>query len=144
MARLWRRYWLEPLLTIDSSIPIQPFPPSRYLALPLSSIMKIARYVRVWHFPLYQFRLCPLYRSRWKWNPLFLAKGPSFLVVIHNVFDVMSFYSLHITYSWNHLPYGRDCGWRSVDPAPVDADPCSVCLERRCTVAAEGNIFPFW
>lgn len=74
VARLWRRHWLEPLLILDSSIPIQPFPPSRYLALPLSSIMKIA----------------------------------------------------------------RDCGWRSVDPAPVDADPCSVCLERRCTVAAEG------
>lgn len=74
VARLWRRYWLEPLLAPDSSVPIQSFPPSRYLALPLSSIMKIA----------------------------------------------------------------RDCGWRSVDPAPVDADPCSVCLERRCTVAAEG------
>jgi hypothetical protein len=38
---------------------------------------------------------------------------------------------------------GRDCGWRSVDPAPVDADPCSVCLERRCTVAAEGSMKPF-
>uniref|UniRef100_A0A7I4DK24 RING-type E3 ubiquitin transferase n=1 Tax=Physcomitrium patens TaxID=3218 RepID=A0A7I4DK24_PHYPA len=74
VARLLRRHWLEPLLIPDSSIPVQPLPPSRYLALPLSSIMKIA----------------------------------------------------------------RDCGWRIVDPAPVDADPCSVCLERRCTVAAEG------
>lgn len=52
---------------------------------------------------------------------------------------LMGCYSLRITYSCNHLLHGRDCGWRSVDPAPVDADPCSVCLERRCTVAAEGT-----
>lgn len=37
----------------------------------------------------------------------------------------------------------RDCGWRSVDSVPLDADPCSVCLERRCTVAADGKLSPF-
>lgn len=45
VARLWRRHWLEPLLSPESIHSIQPFPPSRYLALPLSSIMKIARSV---------------------------------------------------------------------------------------------------
>jgi E3 ubiquitin-protein ligase XBAT32/33 len=43
VARLWRRHWLEPLLAPDCSLTISPFPSSRYLALPLSSIMKIAR-----------------------------------------------------------------------------------------------------
>ncbi|CAK9276542.1 unnamed protein product [Sphagnum jensenii] len=73
VARLWCRHWLEPLLAPDCSLTISPFPSSRYLALPLSSIMKIA----------------------------------------------------------------RECGWR-LDMMPVDSDPCAVCLERQCTVAAEG------
>ncbi|XP_052199025.1 probable E3 ubiquitin-protein ligase XBOS32 [Diospyros lotus] len=30
----------------------------------------------------------------------------------------------------------RECGWRNRDNDPVD--PCVVCLERKCTVAAEG------
>ncbi|BBN15809.1 E3 ubiquitin-protein ligase XBAT32/33 [Marchantia polymorpha subsp. ruderalis] len=74
VARLWRRHWLEPLLAPDSQLPIPSFPPSRYLALPLMSIMRIA----------------------------------------------------------------RDCGWRDTDHAPGGTDPCAVCLERKCTVAAEG------
>ncbi|XP_006845489.2 probable E3 ubiquitin-protein ligase XBOS32 isoform X1 [Amborella trichopoda] len=32
----------------------------------------------------------------------------------------------------------RECGWRSSDILPACVDPCAVCLERRCTVAAEG------
>lgn len=37
-------------------------------------------------------------------------------------------------------PY-RECGWRDTDPAPPGTDPCAVCLERKCTVAAEGLLF---
>ncbi|KAA8535458.1 hypothetical protein F0562_030461 [Nyssa sinensis] len=32
----------------------------------------------------------------------------------------------------------RECGWRSGDSVPTCIDPCVVCLERKCTVAAEG------
>ncbi|XP_068651694.1 probable E3 ubiquitin-protein ligase XBOS32 isoform X2 [Aristolochia californica] len=32
----------------------------------------------------------------------------------------------------------RDCGWRNSDVQPSCFDPCVVCLERKCTVAAEG------
>ncbi|EXB94923.1 putative E3 ubiquitin-protein ligase XBOS32 [Morus notabilis] len=32
----------------------------------------------------------------------------------------------------------RECGWRNFDSLPRCHDPCVVCLERRCTVAAEG------
>lgn len=33
----------------------------------------------------------------------------------------------------------RDYGWRNVDSLPTCQDPCVVCLERQCTVAAEGK-----
>ncbi|XP_058067847.1 probable E3 ubiquitin-protein ligase XBOS32 isoform X2 [Magnolia sinica] len=32
----------------------------------------------------------------------------------------------------------RECGWRNPDLLPASLDPCAVCLERKCTVAAEG------
>ncbi|KAF8407308.1 hypothetical protein HHK36_006435 [Tetracentron sinense] len=32
----------------------------------------------------------------------------------------------------------RDCGWKNSDSLPACLDPCVVCLERKCTVAAEG------
>ncbi|XAR66693.1 hypothetical protein NMG60_11013006 [Bertholletia excelsa] len=32
----------------------------------------------------------------------------------------------------------RICGWRHSDSTPACEDPCVVCLERKCTVAAEG------
>ncbi|OMP04890.1 Zinc finger, RING-type [Corchorus olitorius] len=32
----------------------------------------------------------------------------------------------------------RECGWRTSDSLPSCQDPCAVCLERKCTVAAEG------
>ncbi|CAM8925255.1 unnamed protein product [Rhodiola kirilowii] len=32
----------------------------------------------------------------------------------------------------------RQCGWRDIDGLSSCQDPCVVCLERRCTVAAEG------
>ncbi|CAI0427718.1 unnamed protein product [Linum tenue] len=32
----------------------------------------------------------------------------------------------------------RECGWRNNDLIPSCQDPCVVCLEARCTVAAEG------
>ncbi|OAY69336.1 putative E3 ubiquitin-protein ligase XBOS32 [Ananas comosus] len=32
----------------------------------------------------------------------------------------------------------REYGWKSTDLSPAYIDPCAVCLERRCTVAAEG------
>lgn len=33
----------------------------------------------------------------------------------------------------------RECGWRNNDSLPTCQDPCVVCLERKCTVAAEGD-----
>ncbi|KAL6525474.1 putative E3 ubiquitin-protein ligase xbos32 [Orobanche hederae] len=35
----------------------------------------------------------------------------------------------------------RLCGWRSNDSPSTCSDPCVVCLERKCTVAAEGVVF---
>ncbi|KAL0316581.1 UNVERIFIED_CONTAM: putative E3 ubiquitin-protein ligase XBOS32 [Sesamum radiatum] len=32
----------------------------------------------------------------------------------------------------------RECGWGADDPSSACFDPCVVCLERKCTVAAEG------
>ncbi|KAG1326502.1 E3 ubiquitin-protein ligase XBAT32 [Cocos nucifera] len=32
----------------------------------------------------------------------------------------------------------RECGWRNKNQSPACIDPCVVCLERKCTVAAEG------
>ncbi|PIA46108.1 hypothetical protein AQUCO_01600404v1 [Aquilegia coerulea] len=32
----------------------------------------------------------------------------------------------------------RECGWKSSDSLLTSLDPCVVCLERKCTVAAEG------
>ncbi|XP_072953224.1 probable E3 ubiquitin-protein ligase XBOS32 [Typha angustifolia] len=32
----------------------------------------------------------------------------------------------------------RECGWKNTIGTPACIDPCAVCLERRCTVAAEG------
>ncbi|XP_059077794.1 probable E3 ubiquitin-protein ligase XBOS32 isoform X3 [Cryptomeria japonica] len=75
VARLWRRQWLEGLLAHGSQAVLPCLPPSRYLALPLMSIVQIA----------------------------------------------------------------RECGWRNLEPVPVGVEPCAVCLERRCTVAAEGG-----
>ncbi|KAG8372470.1 hypothetical protein BUALT_Bualt12G0069500 [Buddleja alternifolia] len=37
----------------------------------------------------------------------------------------------------------RECGWRSSDMASACLDPCVVCLERKCTVAAEGCFHEF-
>lgn len=74
VARLWRRHWLESLLTPDSQVSIPAIPPSRFLALPLMSIVKIA----------------------------------------------------------------RECGWKNLEACPGGTDACVVCLERKCTVAAEG------
>lgn len=74
VARHWNRHWLESLLAPDSQGPIPEIPPSRYLAIPLMSIIKIA----------------------------------------------------------------RQCGWRELELCPGGADACAVCLERKCTVAAEG------
>lgn len=33
----------------------------------------------------------------------------------------------------------RECGWRTLEAAPACAEPCSVCLERKCMVAVEGK-----
>nr|XP_004242651.1 probable E3 ubiquitin-protein ligase XBOS32 isoform X1 [Solanum lycopersicum] len=38
----------------------------------------------------------------------------------------------------------RECGWRTIDsPTSTCLDPCVVCLERKCTVAAEGCFHEF-
>lgn len=33
----------------------------------------------------------------------------------------------------------RECGWRNSDSLSTCQDPCVVCLEQQCTVAAEGK-----
>ena len=37
----------------------------------------------------------------------------------------------------------RECGWRRGDCLTPCHDPCAVCLERKCTVAADGNVSIF-
>ncbi|CAI9787436.1 unnamed protein product [Fraxinus pennsylvanica] len=37
----------------------------------------------------------------------------------------------------------RECGWRGNDALSTCIDPCVVCLERKCTVAAEGCLHEF-
>jgi len=37
----------------------------------------------------------------------------------------------------------RECGWRGNDMLSTCIDPCVVCLERKCTVAAEGCLHEF-
>ncbi|XP_073011054.1 probable E3 ubiquitin-protein ligase XBOS32 isoform X2 [Typha latifolia] len=34
----------------------------------------------------------------------------------------------------------RECGWKNTIGTPACIDPCAVCLERRCTVAAEESL----
>ncbi|KAG9159305.1 hypothetical protein Leryth_019914 [Lithospermum erythrorhizon] len=41
------------------------------------------------------------------------------------------------------ITIARECGWRSCDSLPICADPCVVCLERKCTVAAAGCFHEF-
>lgn len=48
----------------------------------------------------------------------------------------------YITVLWTNvslLVMCRECGWRSSDSLTTSIDPCAVCLERKCTVAAEGT-----
>ena len=43
VARVWGRHWLENVLAPNSQVPLRSFPVSRFLSLPLMSILKIAR-----------------------------------------------------------------------------------------------------
>lgn len=74
VARVWGRHWLENLLAPNSQVSVPLFSTSRFLSLPLMSIMEIAR-----HY-----------------------------------------------------------GWKDAEPLPEGSDHCAVCLEYKCTVAAEG------
>ncbi|KAK1306004.1 E3 ubiquitin-protein ligase XBAT33 [Acorus calamus] len=74
IARIWGRHWLEQLLAPDSDLSLPTFHPSKFLSLPLMSILNIA----------------------------------------------------------------RDCGLQSSAMSSDDNDLCAVCLERTCTVSAEG------
>lgn len=38
-----------------------------------------------------------------------------------------------------YFVFCRECGWRNSDSLSTCPDPCVVCLERKCTVAAKGN-----
>lgn len=38
----------------------------------------------------------------------------------------------------------RACGWRNVKHRLTCGDPCAICLESKCTVAAEGTQFSKW
>ncbi|CAN6484909.1 unnamed protein product [Victoria cruziana] len=79
IAITWGRHWLVPLLAPDSDVIPRIFTPSKFLALPLSSIISIA----------------------------------------------------------------RECGLQSAGDLTDDDDLCAVCLERSCTVAAEGCAHEF-
>lgn len=75
VARVWGRHWLESLLAPNSQVSLPSFSTSRFLSLPLMSIMQIA----------------------------------------------------------------RDYGLKNGEPLPEgSSDHCAVCLEYKCTVAAEG------
>ncbi|XP_058104821.1 E3 ubiquitin-protein ligase XBAT33-like [Magnolia sinica] len=74
VARIWGRHWLEPWLQPNSHSTLPTFPPSKFLSLPLMSILNIA----------------------------------------------------------------RECGLQSLTASSDDSDICAVCLERACSVAAEG------
>ncbi|KAJ8626424.1 hypothetical protein MRB53_019731 [Persea americana] len=43
VARIWGRHWLEPWLEPNSHMTLPTFPPSKFLSLPLMSILNIAR-----------------------------------------------------------------------------------------------------
>nr|DAD18815.1 TPA_asm: hypothetical protein HUJ06_020278 [Nelumbo nucifera] len=43
VARIWGRHWLEPLLAPNSDLVVPAFPLSKYLSLPLMSVLNIAR-----------------------------------------------------------------------------------------------------
>ncbi|XP_010255493.1 PREDICTED: E3 ubiquitin-protein ligase XBAT33-like isoform X2 [Nelumbo nucifera] len=74
VARIWGRHWLEPLLAPNSDLVVPAFPLSKYLSLPLMSVLNIA----------------------------------------------------------------RECGLQSSAASSDDSDTCAVCLERACSVSAEG------
>eukprot|EP00249_Psilotum_nudum_P023471 c28887_g1_i2 orf=264-1265(-) len=74
VAHIWGRHYLEPILAPSSQVPTLPFTPSRFLSLPLKSIMEIA----------------------------------------------------------------REYQWKNTDSLAEGSDHCAVCLEYKCTVAAEG------
>ncbi|XP_068651437.1 E3 ubiquitin-protein ligase XBAT33-like isoform X1 [Aristolochia californica] len=74
IAKIWGRHWLEPWLTPNSNLTLSTFPPSKYLSLPMMSVLNIAR------------------------------------------------------------EYGLQSSTASSD----DSDICAVCLERACSVSAEG------
>ncbi|XP_058085924.1 E3 ubiquitin-protein ligase XBAT33-like [Magnolia sinica] len=74
VARIWGRHWLEPWLAPNSNLTLPAFPPSKFLSLPLMSLVNIA----------------------------------------------------------------RESGLQSSTSSSDDNDTCAVCLERSCSVAAEG------
>jgi E3 ubiquitin-protein ligase XBAT32/33 len=37
------------------------------------------------------------------------------------------------------VDFYRECGWRKTSASSTCQDPCVICLEVECTVAAEGS-----
>ncbi|KAJ6375016.1 hypothetical protein OIU77_000062 [Salix suchowensis] len=104
VARMWGRHWLEPLLAPNSDSTIPRFPHSNYLALPLLSVLNIARsFANLLHMQDTHTRC-----------DICLDLNPANLSQLQES--------------------GLQCSTRSSD----DPDICAVCLERACSVAAEG------
>lgn len=63
------------------------------------------------------------------------AQGQSSLALSPSPYLCLPFMSI--------VKIARECGWRSGDSVNTCLDPCVVCLERKCTVAAEGCYHEF-
>ncbi|KAB1210730.1 E3 ubiquitin-protein ligase XBAT33 [Morella rubra] len=128
VARMWGRHWLEPLLAPNSNSIIPTFPPSNYLSVPLLSVLNIGRD----HGSL-------AFDDQLHRGPLVLAEfhlrtfvGTDYEVLI---FKVEAFGTELVV----QLVVGQvllDSSTTSSD----DTDVCAVCLERACSVAAEGKV----
>ncbi|KAF5749463.1 E3 ubiquitin-protein ligase XBOS32 [Tripterygium wilfordii] len=77
------------------------------------------------------------------WTPLMVAR--SWNRNLEEIFSTHSEQQFHVLPSpyiclplMSIVKIARECGWRNSDTLPTCQDPCVVCLERKCTVAAEG------
>lgn len=72
----------------------------------------------------------------------FVFWGTTLLLNIHGVLKSGKIVYIHLCFLISMCIYiCRECGWRTIDSLSTCLDPCVVCLERKCTVAAEGMSF---
>ncbi|KAG7035610.1 E3 ubiquitin-protein ligase XBAT33 [Cucurbita argyrosperma subsp. argyrosperma] len=158
VARMWGRHWLEPLVAPNSVSIIPGFPTSNYLSLPLLSALNIARYLVVCYIFELLVLISPfqslvlselpaaalLCRRRSQRRRLELlpanegadgAKGDDWSCCL----QMKMLMVLMADAKKNEEDDGReDCGFKSMGATSDDGDTCAVCLERVCSVAAEG------